>query len=91
METTRLLENQNLLDLAIVHFGSVDRIFEILEANNWNSLTQLPSEYKDISIPSSGKYRDAFREIHRGYLAPATLHTEEELEILRRIKNLKIK
>ncbi len=78
METIRPQQNQNILDIALQEYGSIETVFDVLEDNERFDITDDISVYEDLEVG-----REAFkRDIVAYYLAnnvkPATDSTREE-------------
>jgi len=79
METIRPQENQNILDISLQEYGSIETVFDILEDNGQYDLTEDISVYEDLKVG-----REAFKKDIQAYyssnsILPATGATEEEL------------
>jgi len=79
METIRPQENQNILDISLQEYGSIETVFDILEDNEQFDLTEDISVYEDLK-----EGREAFKKDIQAYYSsnnihPATGATEEEL------------
>ncbi len=81
MATIRLEENQNLFDAAIQEYGSIEGIFELLDAN---SITDIGLEtevsvYDDLEIAGSKLKRNVIEYYIAREKKPATALTNKQL------------
>ncbi len=85
MVTIKLEENQNLFDAALQEYGSVEGLFDLLEANNLTDITS--SNEDNISVYDDLKIEGEFveRDVVEYYIArekkPATALTDQNLEL----------
>lgn len=87
MATIKLQENQNLFDAAIQEYGSMEGVFELLEANGLNSVASLDQEenvsvYDDLRIEGNSLERDVVEYFVSREKKPATALTTKDFELL---------
>lgn len=92
MGTIRLEENQNLFDATLQEYGSIEGLFELLEANEITNIAPVNNEtevsvYNDLEVKGKIAKRDVVEYyISRGK-KPATKLSKNELELLVKSKD----
>ncbi|CAL2055440.1 hypothetical protein [Tenacibaculum sp. 190524A05c] len=85
MVTIKLEENQNLFDVAVQEFGSVEGLFEVLEANDLTEITSANEDnvsvYNDLKIEGNFVERDVVEYYIAREKKPATALTSSDLEL----------
>lgn len=82
METTRPQENQNIFDISLQEYGSIEKVFDLLEDNEQFNITDNISVYKDLKIGREAFKKDIVEYYNSRNLKPATSITEEEQYLL---------
>ncbi|SNR32943.1 hypothetical protein SAMN04487979_10360 [Flavobacterium sp. ov086] len=78
METIKPQENQNIFDLSLQEYGSIEKVFDILEDNDKFNITEDVSVYQDLKIGREAFKKDIVEYYNSRNLKPATALTEEE-------------
>lgn len=78
METIRPQQNQNLLDIALQEYGSIETVFDVLEDNDRFDLTDDVSVYKDLQVGREAFKKDIVAYYTANNVKPATSSTREE-------------
>lgn len=78
MGTIKPQENQNIFDLSLQEYGSIEKVFDILEDNDLFNITEDLSVYKDLKIGREAFKKDIVEYYNSRNLKPATALTEEE-------------
>jgi hypothetical protein len=78
METIKPQENQNIFDLSLQEYGSIEKVFDILEDNDKFDLTEDLSVYKDLQTGREAFKKDIVEYYTSRNLKPATDLTDEE-------------
>src|SRR6218665_234783 len=78
METIKPQENQNIFDLSLQEYGSIEKVFDILEDNDKFDLTEGLSVYKDLKTGREAFKKDIVEYYTSRNLKPATDLTDEE-------------
>ncbi|TPG41997.1 hypothetical protein [Flavobacterium pectinovorum] len=78
METIKPQENQNIFDLSLQEYGSIEKVFDILEDNDKFNITEDISVYNDLKIGREAFKKDIVEYYNSRNLKPATALTEEE-------------
>ncbi|WP_051263695.1 hypothetical protein [Tenacibaculum ovolyticum] len=92
MGIIKLQENQNLFDATIQEYGSIEGLFELLEANEITNIAPLKNEneisiYNDIVIKGKVVKRDVVEYYIARGKKPATKLSKTELELLVKFKD----
>jgi len=82
MEIIKRQENQNILDIALQEYGTIEKVFDLIEANNLDNLTEDISVYEDIHLPRVPVRQDITSFYKASGIYPATMYTPEELKLL---------
>lgn len=82
METIKPQENQNIFDLSLQEYGSIEKVFDILEDNEKFNLTDDISVYKDLKIGREAFKKDIVEYYNSRNLKPATSISDEEQYLL---------
>ncbi|MEW5675597.1 hypothetical protein ABGT15_04735 [Flavobacterium enshiense] len=82
MGTIRPLQNQNLFDISLQEYGSVENVFDILEDNDIFDVTKDISVYEDLKVSREVFKKDIVEYYKSRNLKPATSLTEEEAELI---------
>lgn len=82
METIKPQENQNIFDISLQEYGSIEKVFDILEDNDQFNLTDDISVYKDLKIGREAFKKDIVEYYNSRNLKPATSITDEEQYLL---------
>lgn len=84
METIKPQQNQNVFDIALQEYGSIEMVFELLEDNNIEEVTSEISVYEDLKTFREPVQKDVTQFYKSGNIHPATGTTLEELEMLKK-------
>lgn len=82
METIKPQENQNIFDLSLQEYGSIEKVFDILEDNEKFNLTDDISVYTDLKIGREAFKKDIVEYYNSRNLKPATAISDEEQYLL---------
>ncbi len=82
METIKPQENQNIFDISLQEYGSIEKVFDILEDNDQFNITDDISVYEDLKIGREAFKKDIVEYYKSRNLKPATSITEEEQYLL---------
>ncbi|BFM41739.1 hypothetical protein CFS9_03800 [Flavobacterium sp. CFS9] len=82
METIKPQENQNIFDVSIQEYGSIEKVFDLLDDNDRFNLTEDLSVYEDLKIGREAFKKDIVEYYNTRNLKPATAITEEEQYLL---------
>ncbi|SHH20024.1 hypothetical protein SAMN05444481_11330 [Flavobacterium frigidimaris] len=82
METTKPQENQNIFDISLQEYGSIEKVFDLLEDNDQFNLTDDISVYEDLKIGREAFKKDIVEYYNARNLKPATAITDEEQYLL---------
>jgi len=82
METIKPQENQNIFDISLQEYGSIEKVFDILEDNDQFNLTDDISVYEDLKIGREAFKKDIVEYYNARNLKPATAITDEEQYLL---------
>ncbi|MEL6559370.1 MAG: hypothetical protein AAFQ94_14360 [Bacteroidota bacterium] len=82
MGTTKPEQNQNILDIALQEYGTIEMVFELMEDNNIYHITYSLSVYSDLSINREALQKDIATFYKEAGVKPATDVGEEELKLL---------
>jgi len=78
METIKPQENQNIFDLSLQEYGSIEKVFDILEDNDKFDITEDLSVYKELKTGRDAFKKDIVEYYNSRNLKPATALTDEE-------------
>lgn len=78
MGTIRPQQNQNMLDIALQEYGSIETVFDVLEDNDQFELTEDVSVYKDLQVGREAFKKDIVAYYNANSVLPATSSTREE-------------
>ncbi|MDI9309229.1 MAG: hypothetical protein QM535_03345 [Limnohabitans sp.] len=78
MGTIRPIQNQNIFDIALQEYGSIENTFDLLEDNDIYNLTDELSEYKDLQIGKEAFKKDIVEYFKSRNIKPATGSSEED-------------
>lgn len=82
MGTTKPQENQNIFDISLQEYGSIEKVFDLLEDNNLFNLTEDISVYKDLKTGRETFKKDIVEYYNSRNLKPATAISDEEQYLL---------
>ncbi len=82
METIKPQENQNIFDLSLQEYGSIEKVFDLLEDNDQFNITEDLSVYEDLKIGREAFKKDIVEYYNSRKLKPATSITDEEQYLL---------
>jgi hypothetical protein len=82
METIKPQENQNIFDISLQEYGSIEKVFDILEDNDQFDLTEDLSVYKELKTGRDAFKKDIVEYYNSRNLNPATAITDEEQYLL---------
>lgn len=82
MGTIRPQQNQNILDISLQEYGSIETVFDLLEDNDQFNLTEDISVYEDLKVGREAFKKDIVEYYTSRNLKPATELTEEEQFLL---------
>ena len=82
METIKPQENQNIFDVSLQEYGSIEKVFDLLDDNDRFNLTEDLSVYEDLKIGREAFKKDIVEYYNTRNLKPATAITEEEQYLL---------
>ncbi len=82
METIKPQENQNIFDLSLQEYGSIEKVFDLLEDNDQFNVTEDLSVYEDLKIGREAFKKDIVEYYNSRKLKPATSITDEEQYLL---------
>ena len=78
METIRPQQNQNILDIALQEYGSIETVFDVLEDNEQYDITGEISVYEDLKVGREAFKRDIVAYYMANNVKPATDITRRE-------------
>lgn len=78
MGTIKPQENQNIFDISLQEYGSIEKVFDLLEDNEKFNITDDLSVYEDLKIGREAFKKDIVEYYSSRNLKPATALTEEE-------------
>ena len=78
MGTTRPQQNQNILDIALQEYGSIETVFDVLEDNEQFDITGDLSVYQDLKVGREAFKRDIVAYYMANNVKPATGTTRED-------------
>lgn len=78
MGIIRPQENQNILDISLQEYGSIETVFDMLEDNNRFDLTDNLSVYEDLNVGREAFKKDIVAYYKANSVKPATSATDEE-------------
>ena len=78
METIKPQQNQNILDISLQEYGSIEAAFDIFEDNDLYDFTEDISVYKDLKVGREAFKKDIVEYYKSRNLKPATGLTAEE-------------
>lgn len=78
MEIIRPQQNQNMLDIALQEYGSIETVFDVLEDNDRFDLTDNLSVYEDLHVGREAFKKDIVAYYSANNVKPATGSTDEE-------------
>jgi len=82
METIKPQENQNIFDISLQEYGSIEKVFDLLEDNDKFDLTEDISVYNELKIGREAFKKDIVEYYNTRNLKPATSISEEEQYLL---------
>jgi hypothetical protein len=82
METIKPQENQNIFDISLQEYGSIEKVFDLLEDNDKFDLTEDVSVYNELKIGREAFKKDIVEYYNTRNLKPATSISEEEQYLL---------
>jgi hypothetical protein len=82
METIKPQENQNIFDISLQEYGSIEKVFDILEDNEKFNITDDISVYEDLKIGREAFKKDIVEYYNSRNLKPATSISDEEQYLL---------
>lgn len=82
MGTIKPQENQNIFDISLQEYGSIEKVFDLLEDNDQFNITEDISVYKDLKIGREAFKKDIVEYYNSRNLKPATSITDEEQYLL---------
>ncbi|MEM6830704.1 MAG: hypothetical protein AAF551_09305 [Bacteroidota bacterium] len=83
MATIKKQQNQSLLDLSLQYYGTIERVFELMDDNSLTEITGEVSVYTDLNISREPEQRDIVAFYQNRSLAPATDTNPDELLLLK--------
>ncbi|WP_299212744.1 hypothetical protein [uncultured Dokdonia sp.] len=78
MGTIRPQQNQNILDVALQEYGSIETVFDVLADNDRFDLTDDLSVYQDLQTGREAFKKDIVAYYNANTIKPATSSTREE-------------
>ena len=78
MGTIRPQQNQNILDIALQEYGSIETVFDVLADNEQFDITEDLSVYEDLEVGREAFKRDIVAYYIANEVKPATDTTREE-------------
>lgn len=78
METIKPQQNQNIFDISLQEYGSIEKVFDLLEDNEKFDITDDLCVYEDLKIGREAFKKDIVEYYNSRKLKPATALTEEE-------------
>ncbi len=81
METIKPQENQNIFDMALQEYGSIEGLFDLMDDNQINEADSTLTVYNDLTIISTPTKRDIKEFYISRSIKPATGLTNEEVEL----------
>lgn len=82
MGTIKPQENQNIFDISLQEYGSIEKVFDILEDNEKFNITDDISVYEDLKIGREAFKKDIVEYYNSRNLKPATSISDEEQYLL---------
>ncbi|CAM1365880.1 hypothetical protein [Tenacibaculum xiamenense] len=82
METIKPQQNQNILDISLQKYGTIEKVFDIVEQNGYETVTHEVSEYESIELPVSNVKQDIVNYYETSGIYPATKHTVPEINLI---------
>lgn len=78
MGTIRPQQNQNIFDISLQEYGSIESVFDVLEDNDIFDVTEDISVYEDLEVSREAFKKDIVEYYKSRNLKPATALTTEE-------------
>ena len=78
MGTIRAQQNQNIFDLSLQEYGSIENVFDILEDNDLYNITGDVSVYEDLKVGREAFKKDIVEYYNSRNLKPATSIADDE-------------
>ena len=82
METTKPQQNQNIFDISLQEYGSIEKVFDLLEDNDQFDMTEDLSVYEELKTGREAFKKDIVEYYNSRNLKPATAITDEEQYLL---------
>lgn len=82
MGTIKPQQNQNIFDISLQEYGSIEKVFDLLEDNDQFDLTEDISVYNDLKVGREVFKKDIVEYYNSRNLNPATALSEEEEYLL---------
>ena len=82
MGTIKPQENQNIFDISLQEYGSIEKVFDLLEDNDQFNITEDLSVYEDLKIGREAFKKDIVEYYNSRNLQPATGISDEEQYLL---------
>lgn len=82
METIKPQENQNIFDISLQEYGSIEKVFDLLEDNDQFNITDDISVYEELKIGREAFKKDIVEYYNSRKLKPATSIIAEEEYLL---------
>jgi len=82
METIKPEENQNIFDISLQEYGSIEKVFDLLEDNDQFNITDDISVYEELKIGREAFKKDIVEYYNSRKLKPATSIIAEEEYLL---------
>lgn len=82
MEIIKPQENQNIFDISLQEYGSIEKVFDIFDDNDQFNITEDISVYEDLKVGREAFKKDIVEYYNSRNLNPATSITDEEQYLL---------
>ncbi|MFK7030990.1 hypothetical protein [Flavobacterium oreochromis] len=82
MGTIRPQQNQNIFDIALQEYGSIETTFDILDDNVFYNITNDLSEYEDLIIGREAFKKDIVDYYKSRNIKPATGSSKEDEDLI---------
>jgi len=79
MGTIKPQDNQNIFDVALQEYGSIETVFDVLDDNDQYDITEDISVYEDLKVGRAAFKKDIVAYYESNNTHPATGATAEEL------------
>lgn len=78
LTTINSQQNQTLLDIALQEYGSIEGVFDLMDANGYNVLSTDPSPYESIVLEGEVLDSAIYNYYKSNAIIPATGFTDED-------------